>query len=247
MGRGKENPREVYRCLLLQEQDMTGWVSAVIERRTLLGWTIVAIVGAIAVATLLALVRPSFASHGETDYEDVPAELEQLREATDKYHSVTKALKDGYVAPTHKDPPHSLNCVYNRALQAGMGYHFVHRQDVLEGSPFEIGVGGDPLKPEAMLYEAKNGKLSLIAVEWIVRYDRVTGQPDTQPLLELGDNNAEPFHGPMAGHEYWAESTYLEGPNGEAWMPWHYDLHAWIWKNNSRGLFDDWNPDVSCP
>jgi hypothetical protein len=31
------------------------------------------------------------------------------------------------------------------------------------------------------------------------------------------------------------------------WMPYHYDLHAWIWKDNSRGLFDDWNPSVKCP
>jgi len=170
-----------------------------------------------------------------------------LREATGKYHNVTKALQDGYVAPARRDG--SLNCVYNPRENGGMGYHFVHRQDVLEGSPFEVGVGGDPLKPEAMLYETKkDGELTLVAVEWIVQYDRWTGQPDTQPLLVLGDGNlVEPFHGPMAGHEYWAGSPFLEGPNGEAWMPWHYDLHAWIWKDNSRGVFHDWNPDVSCP
>jgi hypothetical protein len=26
-----------------------------------------------------------------------------------------------------------------------------------------------------------------------------------------------------------------------------YVLHAWIWKNNPSGMFEDWNPDVSCP
>jgi hypothetical protein len=25
-----------------------------------------------------------------------------------------------------------------------------------------------------------------------------------------------------------------------------YELHAWIWKHNSLGMFDDWNPAVSC-
>ena len=56
---------------------MMGWFSAVIESRTLRGWAIFAIVGAIAAATLLALVRPSFASHGPTDrYKDAEAELE---------------------------------------------------------------------------------------------------------------------------------------------------------------------------
>ena len=26
-----------------------------------------------------------------------------------------------------------------------------------------------------------------------------------------------------------------------------YVLHAWIWMNNSAGIFEDWNPAVSCP
>lgn len=26
-----------------------------------------------------------------------------------------------------------------------------------------------------------------------------------------------------------------------------YVLHAWIWKNNPAGMFEDWNPTVSCP
>jgi hypothetical protein len=230
---------------------MMGWFSAVIERRTLLGWAIVAIVGAIATATLLALARPSVASHGPTDrYKDAEAEFDQLREATGKYHNVQKALQDGYVAPTRRDG--SLNCVYNQTLKAGMGYHFVHRQDILEGSPFEVGVGGDPLKPEAMLYETKkDGELTLVAVEWIVRdKDQIITLGEPGPQLVLGNNIHEPFHtpnGPMAGHEYWAGSPYV-GPDGQTeWQPIHFDLHAWIWKDNSRGVFDDWNLDVSCP
>ena len=26
-----------------------------------------------------------------------------------------------------------------------------------------------------------------------------------------------------------------------------YVLHAWAWKNNPSGMFEDWNPNVSCP
>jgi len=232
---------------------MMGWFNAVIESRTLRGWAIVAILGAIATAMLLALVRPSVASHGSTDrYKDAEAEFDQLREATGKYHNVQKALQDGYVAPTRKDNPSSLNCVYNQTLKAGMGYHFVHRQDILEGSPFEVGVGGDPLKPEAMLYETKkDGELSLVAVEWIVRdRDQIITPGEPGPQLLLG-NIHEPFHtpnGPMWGHEYWKGSPYHgELAGQDEWQPIHFDLHAWIWKDNSRGVFDDWNPDVSCP
>jgi hypothetical protein len=27
----------------------------------------------------------------------------------------------------------------------------------------------------------------------------------------------------------------------------HYDLHVWLWKNNSEGLFSPTNPGVKCP
>jgi MoxR-like ATPase len=30
-------------------------------------------------------------------------------------------------------------------------------------------------------------------------------------------------------------------------LPPFYELHAWIWKHNPRGMFDDWNPRVVCP
>jgi hypothetical protein len=26
-----------------------------------------------------------------------------------------------------------------------------------------------------------------------------------------------------------------------------YILHAWVWKNNPAGMFEDWNPTVTCP
>jgi hypothetical protein len=30
-------------------------------------------------------------------------------------------------------------------------------------------------------------------------------------------------------------------------IPAFYELHAWIWKHNPSGLFEDWNPSVRCP
>jgi hypothetical protein len=209
---------------------MMGWFSAVIERRTLIGWAIVAIVGAIATATLLALAGPSFADHSQKDYNDVADELAQLRQATAKYQDVNVALNDGYVEPGR--------CVPN------MGRHFVHREDVLKANDFRVGVGGDPLQPEALLYVREaTGEYKLVAVEWIVLYDTVTRVPNPEtslPTLVLGDVN-ESFHGPMPGHEPWPTR---EDPL--RMMPWHYDLHAWIWKPNPGGPFDDFNAKVSC-
>ena len=196
---------------------MMGWFSAVIERRTLLGWAIFAIVGAIATATLLALTGPSLAA--PEDKDDARITLGQLRQATAKYHDVEDAKAAGYVAPDG-------GCVYSIPLQAGMGYHHVNRDDVVNGA-LTAGIGGDPLKPEALLYDPEEGtgKLKLVGVEWIVRYEGqdkpvIPGQPDAH------------FAGPMPGHE--------------AWMPTHYDLHACIWEDNPSGMFAQFNPDVDC-
>ena len=30
-------------------------------------------------------------------------------------------------------------------------------------------------------------------------------------------------------------------------LPPFYELHAWLWKHNPAGTFDDWNPNVTCP
>jgi hypothetical protein len=40
------------------------------------------------------------------------------------------------------------------------------------------------------------------------------------------------FQGPMPGH--------VPG------MPWHWDLHVWVWANNPSGMFAQWNPALSC-
>jgi hypothetical protein len=81
----------------------------------------------------------------------------------------------------------------------------------------------DPLKPEAIVYAPdKNGKLHLAAVEYIVPAGPWDEANSTPPQL-LGQT----FH--------------LNEQLGV------YVLHAWIWKHNPSGMFEDWNPNVSCP
>jgi hypothetical protein len=201
---------------------MMGWFSAVIESRTLRGWAIVAILGAIATAMLLALTRPSFGASDDTAAAQ-SITLKQLRQATVKYHDVNNAVADGYVAPNG-------GCVEPPGAGGAMGYHYVNRDDVHNGD-LTAGIGGDPLKPEAMLYAPEaNGDLKLVAVEWIVRdADQNLLTNDDRPVLF-----DQPFQGPMLAHP------------GEGWMQIHYDLHAWIWKDNPNGVFAQYNPDVSC-
>jgi len=79
------------------------------------------------------------------------------------------------------------------------------------------------LKPEAMVYApGPNGQLQLAAVEYIV-----PAGPWDETYSELPRVLGQSFH--------------LNEKLGV------YVLHAWIWKNNPSGMFEDWNPKVSCP
>lgn len=78
--------------------------------------------------------------------------------------------------------------------------------------------------PEAMVYTpGPDGRLALGAVEYIVPAAPWDAAGNTQPPLVMG----RPLH--------------LNAALGV------YLLHAWIWRENPAGLFEDWNPKVSCP
>jgi hypothetical protein len=78
------------------------------------------------------------------------------------------------------------------------------------------------LRPEAMVYTPSPNGLQLGAVEYIIPASAWDAEHDELPEL-LGQH----FH--------------LNTRLGV------YVLHAWIWKNNAAGIFEDWNPVVSCP
>jgi len=149
--------------------------------------------------------------HAEIDHAAQNKLLAAVRQATAAYNRVETAIADGYVPASP--------CVVDFINDTGaMGVHYVK---------FEL-VDGElnPLEPEALVYEPlPNGKLKLVAVEYIVVAD----------LLE--DRDEAPMFGqkPMDDH--------LHGqPLG---FP-HYQLHVWIWKNNSSGMYTPFNPKVSC-
>lgn len=152
-------------------------------------------------------------------------DLATARAGTAKYHDVNVAIADGYVA----DPV----CATNPFGPGAMGIHYVNQ--ALTFAPPRAD------KPSILLYEPTADGLRLVGVEWFQAVI-VDGQPWFMPP------NAPPpadkinpaptlfglaFEGPMPGHN----------PH----MPWHYDLHAWIWKNNPDGLFSAWNTNVTCP
>ncbi|OKL38704.1 hypothetical protein [Pontibacter flavimaris] len=137
--------------------------------------------------------------------------LAEIRRATARYHRVEAAEADGYVL--------SSECVASPA--GGMGHHFVK-------GPLVDGVV-EPTMPEALVYEPQsNGRLRLVAVEYIVVAAAWDATHDSPPML-----------GSVVFDDH--------RPEGSGGPPFpHYQLHAWIWKHNPAGMHAPFNPNVNC-
>jgi hypothetical protein len=155
------------------------------------------------------------------------SDWQAVRGALSKYQSYDVALADGY--DVREEP-----CV--ASPDGTMGYHAANRELIAAG-------GIDPLRPQILVYIGKpNGKLKLVAAEYFaVALANTANGPapwfDTTPPPDGFFNSApsllgHTFDGPMAGHN----------PQ----MPWHYDLHAWLFEANPAGTFTQWNPAISC-
>ena len=81
----------------------------------------------------------------------------------------------------------------------------------------------DPLQPEALVYApGQDGRLHLAAVEYVVPAELWDAEYDEPPTV-------------LGQHLHLNEELGI------------YALHAWIWHHNPAGMFEDWNPRVSCP
>lgn len=81
----------------------------------------------------------------------------------------------------------------------------------------------DANRPEAMVYNKNNdGQMKLGAVEYIVPADA---------WAESGNSGLPEV---MGRHLHLNEALGV------------YVLHAWVWQNNPNGVFEDWNPRVTC-
>jgi hypothetical protein len=137
--------------------------------------------------------------------------LAEVRRATARFHRVEVAEAEGYVR--------GAECV--ASPMGGMGYHYV-KGPLIDGTV-------DATQPEALVYEPmKNGRMQLVAVEYIVRaadWDPHHAGAPHLGMQEFDDHRAPGSPGPP--------------------FP-HYQLHAWVWKHNPLGMYVPFNPVVSC-
>lgn len=112
-----------------------------------------------------------------------------------------------------------FDCTVNPANPTeAMGQHYIN-----------FGLKDDVLeldKPEVLMYEPqRDGSMKLVGVEYVI-FEEDWAQSGPPQFL---------------GHELHYKTAVGIHPAGP-----FYALHAWVWKHNPKGVFADWNPNVSC-
>ena len=173
---------------------------------------------ACAFAAVLALAC-SAAFQPAAAQDQYKAQIDALRKAMEKYKDYKVAIRDLYLS--------TVGCVHYAGekipdhmvyAKGAMGVHFVNL--TIKGPP-------DPMKPNVLIYEPVGKNLRLVAVEWLVPHT-----PDTKEAPTLF---GQKFMGPMEGHEPVIPKEFV-----------HWDLHAWLFKDNPLGMFEATNPKVNC-
>lgn len=157
-------------------------------------------------------------AHGDVPPGDFKLQqtLSDVRKATAQFTDLEAALAANYV----KFPDLSGDCVAQPG-QGGMGIHY------LNASLLDAEL--DPLRPEILVYRKKaDGKHELVALEYVV-FAPVWDALHPQPPVLFG----HPLH-------------LLRTPNRYGTTMPLYELHVWLYEHNPNGLFNDWNPKVTC-
>ena len=173
---------------------------------------------AFGIATALVLVSTTSVRAAESQDQYKP-QIDALRKAMEKYKDYRVAIRDLYLSTVGCVHYSGEKIPYHMVYAKGaMGVHFANL--TIKGPP-------DPMKPNVLIYEPVGGQLKLVAVEWLVPIT-----PDTKEAPALF---GQKFMGPMEGHEPLIPKEFV-----------HYDLHAWLFKDNPLGMFEATNPKVSC-
>jgi hypothetical protein len=146
------------------------------------------------------------ARHGAANGAEVSKWLAGLKQATARFHRIEAAADAGW--------DEDLTGCMELPGTGGMGHHYANA-GLIDNVPEEFA-------PELLVYEPqRNGRLRLVAVEFIVPFNEEEWTDDNPPSLHGID-----FH---------------RNRDFGLWV-----LHAWVWKHNPAGIFEDWNPNVSC-
>jgi hypothetical protein len=189
-------------------------------------------VRSITLATLV-LTAPLLARAEEFPAErNVPADSDYysplasaVRSATRQFQNLSAATAAGYVVQ-------ATACV-SGPDHGAMGIHYAN--------PAIVGSGTlDLTQPALLIYEPQsNGSLELVGVEYVLPLGLWTNGDSSR------DPNTPPPQGAAMPNMDGQQMNYLPQPNRYGQGNSFY-LHLWAWRYNPKGLFADWNPNVTC-
>jgi hypothetical protein len=137
---------------------------------------------------------------------EVSQQLAALRRVTASFQEFSTASAAGWSAQI-------TPCMTDPGGAGGMGFHY--------GNTALIDGTATVENPQLLLYEPeKNGRLRLVAVEYIIPY--TFHARDAAPPVLFGQQFQQ-----VDAFQLWG-------------------LHAWVWKENPSGIFASWNPTVNC-
>jgi hypothetical protein len=179
---------------------------------------VVGLLAALALATLTGV--PTTASAQD---EGAPPVLHGHTAKLDDLRAATAAFLSGPAAPWSVEVADlaGITCIEDPHGSGAMGIHFLDPSNLFDGSI-------DALAPEALIYEpGAGGSMTLVAAEYLVLAADWDATHAAPPILY-----GQRFSRVAAGNRYG--------------LPDFYELHVWHEKANPNGLFNDWNPTVSC-
>jgi hypothetical protein len=187
-------------------------------------WIILAVVAvAVASAAAIASARPAKPQAPSTAQTSaaLAAQVAAARAATAKYVSnLALAKRDGYGIITKMIP--------------NMGYHFMNPNVK----------GFDVTKPPILVYEHKDGKWQLGALEWV--YPAKPAAPPfpgaTYGSFGAGCHYKDGSYVPAETQDACPKTAPDSGAAFNFWHPLLVTLHLWAWHPNPSGLFSGTNP-----
>jgi hypothetical protein len=191
----------------------------------------------------IAVVASAFAirAHGRqpADVRTSEPTLDDVRKATGRFRDVKVAVAEGYL----RDPGNLCDeaAMMGKPKELGaMGIHYF-RPDLLgitgPPSPRVNGTGThtDFARPSVLIYEPQaDGSLQLVAVENLVFIE----------AWEKAGNTAPPSYQGVA-YDLMRDDPATAIDEAHMFEP-HYDRHVWLYRENPRGVFAQFNPNVTC-
>jgi hypothetical protein len=175
--------------------------------------------------SLIGLVLSLWPSHtmAQDNHSHAPtqqsATIDQQNALVKIVREYTERFKDVKVAEA-EGYALQFGCVSGDDFGA-MGLHYIN------GNLVNSGVV-DATRPQIVIYEPKpDGSLRLIGADYLVLADAWNAKHSGPPEL-MGQF----FH-------------LFTSPNRFG-LPNFYTLHVWAWKENPKGAFVNWHPNVSC-